>query len=175
MPPCTAAAGDGVNREYSRYVTACAVEEAQEVITGIGHAAFNISNLERAREFYCKKLGFKEAFTLDRDGSPSPWIVYLQVSPGQFIELFPVAHKITPPDGEASYSHFSLAVDDIQATLRDLAGRGLEIVGEPSQGIDGNWQYWITDPDGNRIELMQIMPASPHAAADASWKAAATI
>ena len=23
---------------------------------------------------------------------------------------------------------------------------------------DKNWQAWIEDPDGNRIELMQIMP-----------------
>jgi len=46
----------------------------------------------------------------------------------------------------------------------------LPIDGEPAKGIDNNYQYWITDPDGNRIELMQIMDASPHAAADATWK-----
>jgi len=27
-------------------------------------------------------------------------------------------------------------------------------------GADGNYQYWIEDPDRNRIELMQIMPGS---------------
>ena len=25
-------------------------------------------------------------------------------------------------------------------------------------GADGNWQAWIEDPDGHRIELMQMMP-----------------
>jgi len=34
-------------------------------------------------------------------------------------------------------------------------------------------QYWVTDPDGNRIELMEIKPESPHAAADARWTTAA--
>jgi catechol 2,3-dioxygenase-like lactoylglutathione lyase family enzyme len=62
-----------------------------------------------------------------------------------------------------------LLVDDLAATLKDLKARGLPIVGEPAQGLDRNWQYWLKDPDGNPIELMQIVAASPHAAADASW------
>ena len=70
-----------------------------------------------------------------------------------------------------TYSHFCLLVDDLAATLRDLAARGLEAPGSPIQGLDHNWQYWIKDPDGNAIELMQIMPASPQAAADATMQA----
>ena len=57
----------------------------------------------------------------------------------------------------------------MDATLGQLRERGLDVPGAATQGVDGNWQYWITDPDGNRIELMQIMPDSPHAAADAGW------
>ncbi len=69
------------------------------------------------------------------------------------------------------YNHFCLVVDDMQATLRELAARGLEISGDPQQGIDSNWQYWINDPDGNAIELMQIAPESPQAAAKAHFQA----
>jgi catechol 2,3-dioxygenase-like lactoylglutathione lyase family enzyme len=140
------------------------------MITGIGHLAFRITNLERSLDFYCKKLGFREAFRLDREGTPSPWIVYIQVRPGQFIELFPGATLEEVSANKLSYNHFSLTVDDMAATLRELESRGVPVPGAPSQGLDGNWQYWITDPDGNRIELMQIMPNSPHATADASWK-----
>jgi hypothetical protein len=32
-------------------------------------------------------------------------------------------------------------------------------------------RYWINDPDGNPIELMQIMPNSPQAVADANMRA----
>ncbi len=56
------------------------------------------------------------------------------------------------------------------ATLKTLEARGLPITGEPVRGQDSNWQYWLQDPDGNRIELMQIASASPQAAADASWQ-----
>ena len=142
------------------------------MITGIGHLAFRITDLDRALDFYCAKLGFREAFRLDREGEPSPWIVYIQVAPGQFIELFPGAREVGPrPGAAAGYNHVSLAVDDMDATLRQLRERGLEIAGAATQGLDGNWQYWLTDPDGNRIELMQIIPDSPHAAADARWQA----
>jgi lactoylglutathione lyase len=141
------------------------------MITGIGHLAFHITDLERSLDFYCGKLGFREAFRLDREGNKSPWIVYLQVAPGQFVELFPHATLGDASAGKhLSYNHFSLTVDDMEATLRQLRERGLPTPGAASQGLDGNWQYWITDPDGNRIELMQIMPKSPHASADASWR-----
>jgi hypothetical protein len=54
----------------------------------------------------------------------------------------------------------------MSATLSELAARGSEIAKAPTVGLDHNLQYWIDDPDGNPIELMQIMPDSPQAAAD---------
>ncbi len=161
------------------------------MVTGIGHVAFHIANLERSLDFYCTKLGFREAFRLDREGMPSPWIVYIQVAPTAFIELFPVGAPVGTSaqlgTGEGrfsldmsvdlskstgnSYHHVSLTVDDIEATLRTWTARGVatDRIGRPSQGQDHNFQYWIADPDGNRIELMQITPESPQAAARVSW------
>lgn len=141
------------------------------MITGIGHLAFRVTNLQQSLDFYCNKLGFHEAFRLEKEGEPSPWIVYIQITAGHFIELFPDAQdapREPPPlDPQASYNHFCLVVDDLAATLKELAGRGLEINGSPTEGLDTNLQFWLKDPDGNRIELMQISPRSPHAAADA--------
>ena len=31
----------------------------------------------------------------------------------------------------------------------------------PKQGADFNWQCWTHDPDGNKIELMQLSEESP--------------
>lgn len=142
------------------------------MIKGLGHIAFRIADLEKSLDFYCNKLGFREVFRLEREGEYSPWIVYLQVAPNQFIELFPGAQGENLTRGRAvGYNHFCLVVDDLQATLAEFAVRGLPITGSPQQGLDLNWQYWIDDPDGNAIELMQIVPESPHAAADARWHA----
>lgn len=141
------------------------------MITGLAHIAFRISDLEKSLDFYCNKLGFREAFRLEREGEPSPWIVYIQIADNHFIELFPGAQGENPPRGQArGYNHFCLAVDDLQATLHEIAARGLAITGSPQQGLDQNWQYWLNDPDGNAIELMQIVPASPQAAANNAFK-----
>jgi lactoylglutathione lyase len=148
------------------------IQERIGMITGIGHTAFRVTDLRRALDFYCGKLGFREAFRLEREGRPSPWIVYLQVAENCFVELFPVpGDEVVPLNPKSSYSHYCLTVDDLPATLREMAARGLEITGEPTMGLDNNWQYWIADPDGNRIELMQMMPDSKQAAADADLRA----
>jgi catechol 2,3-dioxygenase-like lactoylglutathione lyase family enzyme len=146
-------------------------KEEYTVITGIGHIAFYVSDLERSLDFYCNKLGFLRAFQLDREGTPSPWIVYIQIAPGHFIELFPGGHgeNVTQSVG---YNHFCLLVDDMAITLKALEARGLPITGEPVRGQDNNLQYWLRDPDGNRIELMRIASTSPQAAADANWRKA---
>jgi lactoylglutathione lyase len=143
------------------------------VISGIGHAAFGASDLERTLDFYCRGLGLREAFRLYNDRGET-WIVYVQVRGLDFLELFPdgrvggQAAAAPGPRGVPSYRHLCLMVDDLQATLDELGGRGVAADGPARQGRDHNWQAWLTDPDGNRIELMQIMPDSPqHAAAAA--------
>ncbi len=136
------------------------------MITGLGHVAFRIRDLEKALDFYCNKLGFREAFRLEREGEHSPWIVYLQVAHNQFLELFPGAQGEILSRTGAGYNHFCLVTDDLHATLQEFERRGLTISGTPEQGLDMNWQYWLNDPDGNAIELMQIMPESPQAIAN---------
>src|SRR5436305_14565398 len=102
------------------------------MITGIGHVAFRVTSLQRALDFYCQKLGFREAFRLEREGQPSPWIVYIQVAPNQFIELFPGASlQQTSQQQVGSYNHFCLLVDNLENTLREFAERGPSITGTP--------------------------------------------
>jgi lactoylglutathione lyase len=133
------------------------------MITHIGHAAYVVADIEQSLDFYCAKLGLREAFRLHNDAGEL-WIVYLLVGQGGFVELFPGGPE---RGGEVvgSYRHLCLAVDDMAVTLRDLAARGLPIEGEATGGKDGNLQYWLTDPDGNRIELMEMAPSSLQAAA----------
>lgn len=140
------------------------------MITGIGHTAYRVRDLAQSLHFYCDLLGLERAFDIDRDGKP--WITFVYAGGGQYLELFPEPDTAEDFSGNrGSYRHIQLQVDDMEQTITDMEARGLPRTGTaPRQGRDGNWQYWLTDPDGNRIELMQIMPASPHATADASWK-----
>lgn len=126
------------------------------MITGIGHCAYFVTDMDRAMDYYCRGLGLTHAFEL-KDDHGRPWIQYLKVADGMFIELF---YGSPQPAPQGSYSHLCLEVDDIQAMVQRLRDQGLPLDAGPSLGKDGNWQCWSHDPDGNRIEFMQISPDS---------------
>jgi len=131
--------------------------------TGIGHMAFVVSDMDRALDFYCGKLGFKHIYSLN-DKAGNPWLNYLRVKDGSYIELFygGVENAATGKD-PAGFMHMCLECDDVFATLEDLSAKGVPIDATPKQGSDLNVQAWTHDPDGNKIELMSIDPSSPQA------------
>lgn len=47
---------------------------------------------------------------------------------------------------------------DIEQAVRELDALGIPMIRLKILATDGNWQTWIDDPDGHRIELMQMMP-----------------
>ena len=134
-------------------------------VTHLGHVAIRCSNLDESLAFYAK-LGLREAFRLDRPDGSGVGLVYLQIDGASFLELFPGGtQKSEATRGQIGYVHCCLLVDDVQASYRDAVAKGVPVTGEPKMGRDGNWQFWVTDPDGTRIEMMQIMPDSLQARA----------
>ncbi|GHU83008.1 glyoxalase [Clostridia bacterium] len=130
------------------------------MITGIAHAAYVAGDMEKTLHFYCGQLGFKHAFSLaGKDGEP--WIEYVKAADGQFLEFFYAKEGYKPQNG--SYLHLCLQVDDIHGEAARLTAAGVFLRVKPTQGMDGNWQCWADDPDGNAIEFMQIDPSSPQA------------
>ncbi|HIQ99946.1 MAG TPA: VOC family protein [Candidatus Scybalocola faecavium] len=155
------------------------------MIRGFSHIAFNMKNTEEMLHFYCDILGMKEKFTLthkqaydqllkDHDGNipedlkdfekflqkmgDRKWLTYVEMAPHQFIEFF-YQYDEKAPFPEASrtygYQHFSLEVDDIHAMVDHLVAQGLVPDSYLSKGVDGTWQCWFHDPDGNPFELME--------------------
>jgi lactoylglutathione lyase len=124
-------------------------------ISGIGHVAIRVKDIDRTLDFYVKRLGFKEMFRLEREGQL--WLLYLRISDTQFLEVFPEATSNRAPPREANgLNHFCVEVDDIDAAIEELAAARVPLAREKQLGADGNFQAWIEDPDGNRIELMQM-------------------
>lgn len=117
--------------------------------------------MEKSLAFYCDVLGFKKLFEL-HDSEDRPWIVYLKVRDGQFIELFYNGkHEIAFHFENIGYSHLCLEVDDIHEIANHLKSKGIPLMYEPNKGLDHNYQCWAQDPDGNRIEFMQMSSESP--------------
>jgi lactoylglutathione lyase len=78
------------------------------MIIGLGHVAYKVTDIDRSIEFYCKKLGLKEAFRLNHENGEL-MLVYLKVAEGQFIELFPGGiDKGKDEDERASFKHLCL-------------------------------------------------------------------
>ncbi len=131
------------------------------MIKGIAHLAFDVSDMKKSLAFYCDILGFQKVFEI-RDHEGNPWIEYIKVCQGQFIELFYCSDPLTQGSAKkASYSHLCLEVDDIYEIANRIKANGLVLDVEPVQGKDLNYQCWVKDPDGNRIEFMQMSPDSP--------------
>lgn len=129
------------------------------MITGMAHACFTVSDLERSLKFYRDALDLKPAFDFVNDEGRR-FGIYLHLGGRNFVELFE-GQLGEQADGQ-SYRHICLEVDDIESTVQTLRDRGIE-VSDPKLGGDRSWQAWITDPDGNRIELHNYTAKSKQA------------
>jgi len=128
-------------------------------VIGIGHVAIRVKDVERTLEFYVGKLGFSEMLRLERDDRL--WLLYLRITDTQFLEVFPEATGDRAPPREANgLNHLCLEVNSIDQAVAELEAAGVPLASPKKLGADGNLQAWIEDPDGNRIELMQMAPDS---------------
>jgi catechol 2,3-dioxygenase-like lactoylglutathione lyase family enzyme len=128
-------------------------DQSEKIISGIAHVCYTVADLQRSVDFYCGQLGMTRAFEFRRDGQ---WFgQYIHAGGRSFLELF-VGTLNAPAEGQ-TYRHLCLEVEDIQRTVAVLKERGVE-VGDIKLGGDGAYQAWLTDPDGNRIELHQYTP-----------------
>ncbi|MCP8936938.1 VOC family protein [Alsobacter sp. SYSU M60028] len=139
-------------------------------VVGIGHVAIRVKDVDRTLAFYVGQLGFKEMMRLDRDGRL--WLLYLRITDTQFLEVFPDGEGERASGKEAvGYNHLCLEVSDIEAAVAELAAAGVALTAPLKTGADGNLQAWIEDPDGHRIELMQMAPDCLQAQALARMRA----
>jgi catechol 2,3-dioxygenase-like lactoylglutathione lyase family enzyme len=116
-------------------------------LRGIHHNSVVVTDMERAVKFYKEILGLPEI------GIPSTFppagarVRWFQIGE-QHIHLMP--GKQADP---ASPRHVALQVDDVQAARVYLAEKGIDFREDiPIPGAD---RIVITDPDGNRIELIE--------------------
>ena len=129
-----------------------------EGITGFGHVAIKVTDLDRSLDFWERRVGFPEMLRLKRDDG-STWLVYLRITDDIYLEIFPGAENERAPGWNANgVNHLCLTIDDLDGTVARMEAAGITITAPIKKGLDGNRQAWIEDPDGNRIELMEMHP-----------------
>ena len=123
------------------------------MITRIQSVTLYVSDQDKAKAFYTEKLGF--AVRLDAPMGPdSRWVELAPGSGETSLVLMKPAEGMPGQDLAkamiGSWATFIFAVDDIEATYKELTARGVEFVDAPSKQ---DWGWWATlkDPDGNVI------------------------
>ena len=130
---------------------------ARPPIIGISHIGLRTDNLDAARMFYSKVLGFSEAFSLD-DPPGKLLLTYFKVNDHQFVEVFPEPKD--PKDGQLS--HIAFETTDAEQLRAYLGSRGVQVPVKLDPMLDGNRGFEVKDPDGHTLEFVQLMPGSLH-------------
>ena len=112
-------------------------------LKSVNHLTYNVSNKERALRFWEDVLGVKQIPSqVDRDH-----IIWLQLPSGAMVHLVE-----TPEAPSAPSHHGAFEVDDIDAASKALQANGVETTDITTRN-DGQRNFFINDPDGNRIEI----------------------
>jgi lactoylglutathione lyase len=129
-----------------------AAEPQRPRITGISHAAFYVTDMAKARAFYEGFLGYESPFSIPRKNGGE--LVWIKINDRQTVELFP-ASEISP-DADRLY-HIAVETDDAEAMRVYLASKGVAVPEKTAVGKIGNKNYFIKDPNGNTVEIVEYL------------------
>lgn len=120
-------------------------------ISHVGIVSIHVRDLDKAIDFYTKKLGFQKT----ADAAMGPGARWVEVTPpGAQTRLALLAQG--NPAFEEERIGKSIAttfeVNDFEATCTELQGRGVHFRKEPEKAFFGWWAE-VLDPDGNVLGL----------------------
>jgi catechol 2,3-dioxygenase-like lactoylglutathione lyase family enzyme len=110
----------------------------------IDHCSVLITNVERSRRFYRDVLGLQE---INKPRTFDFVVLWFQLADQQ-------VHLLLKEKADSfSPRHFALRVNDVAAARKYFRQKDVRI--EESTPIPGADRFFISDPDGNRIEIIQ--------------------
>ena len=115
---------------------------------GIHHVSLNVHDTAAAVEFYTDVLGLTRRDDRPDFGFNGAWLDLA----GQQVHLLELAVP------NSCGKHFAIWVADIDAAVREIRGRGIEVA-DPKPVGTGR-QTFVHDPSGNLVELNEPAPAS---------------
>jgi catechol 2,3-dioxygenase-like lactoylglutathione lyase family enzyme len=131
---------------------------ARPRITGISHIAVYASNPEATDHYYREIVG---AVRLPDPENPKG--ARYALSATQFVEVLPL------PEGAGinRLDHVAWKTDDAETLRRYLDHKSWKVPGQVEKGADGSRWFTVKDPEGNKVQFVQLPdPLKPVAAPD---------
>jgi lactoylglutathione lyase len=120
------------------------------------HTMLRITDPEQSRRFY-EALGFTFSRDMDivRDGQLEATNYFYSLGGQENVLELTFNHDGRTYDLGSAYGHIAIGVDDLDSTLADLKGQGIEPEREPYRVREGGSRIcFVQDPDGYRTELI---------------------
>ena len=141
-----------------------AAQENKTTAIRLNHVGIAVKNFDESLNFYSQVMGFRVAFRFPSpDGKPTT--TYFQINRDTFLEMAPATDALP-----AGITHIGIETEDIKATIariRQAGGTAEDFrVSGPTKALLSN----VTDPNGIRLELIELTPDSLHKKAEESWK-----
>jgi lactoylglutathione lyase len=118
------------------------------------HFGLRVADIDTALAFYTA-VGYEAVGRVPE--TPLGELTMLKLPDDEFVTI-ELVHDPTDADRTTGtgLSHFLIKVESIDATVAELAARGIAVDAlAPAGAADDPRTTWIVDPDGNRIELVQ--------------------
>ncbi len=112
--------------------------------THLDHCTILVTDVAKARKFYGETLGLREIAPPKEFDFVAVWYDL----GGQFLHLL-----LKPQPDSPSPRHFCLHVSDVRAARAHCLIHGLKVA--DTVKIAAAERFFISDPDGNRIEILQ--------------------
>ena len=123
-------------------------------LNSVHHIAIIVSDIEKAREFYIKKLGFeaiRENYRKERDD----WKLDLRVDEHTELEIFAEKNppkRVNRPEA-CGLRHLAFRVESVEETVKELDEIGIECEPIRTDTYTGEKMTFFFDPDGLPLEI----------------------
>ena len=123
-------------------------------LNSVHHIAIIVSNIEKARDFYIKKLGFeaiRENYRKERDD----WKLDLRVDEHTELEIFAEKNppkRVNRPEA-CGLRHLAFRVASVEETVKELDEIGIECEPIRTDTYTGKKMTFFFDPDGLPLEI----------------------
>lgn len=134
-------------------------------VRGLWHVALRVTDLRRSRAFYEGLFGLQVIWAPDQDN------LYLS-SGSDNLALHQIASADLPEvkkPGSQFLDHLGFIMSSPEAVdrlFKRVEQEGITIVHRPKRHRDGSYSFYVSDPDGNTVQVLHVPNISNKAMGD---------